>query len=668
MADRDADQGEARAEAVSEGEGELEGDGGEGEGGRGGKGKGGEGEGGGGVEGEGGGGVDGGDGVREENKGRAEGDEGGGEDGRPGVECVPGAVDAGVLGNSQTPNKQGPRHFTVHDYAEVLNDRLLLDRLLRARWRSLSEQERGIYVNVSLALQDNFQELLEKRKEEERRRRQESYSLELSGSSRRSTYTSMQSGGAERHQYAWGSPREVPASTRKMRTSWRAACLYATLQLNATSPDTAVTKTDMIAWIHAAKPEILQGDAPFYLGIHISNLVRDGILASFQPALKPATAGSEESEIAPAGRVQSPQGGSFGRGRQAHMYYAVEGAAEKLDFEDVWPMQRSPSQQGRRGRVPRVHDDTSEDWMPGGERGSGGGHGGGEQREGKGYGAGEGGVTIRQSQAAMLRHIHVCRARRAEFVLGMWDEFAPFFEPPDRDLANGMLARRLHQLSQFALSLPAAFTTTGQEVSTGVGRGPLLPVRGQPACIKGTMREYQIEGLKWMVAQHDKAAGGILGDEMGLGKTLQVISFLGFLKTVRREQGPHLVVAPLSVMNGWILETAKWCPELRIITFHGSIHERERLRHDVLHKGNYDLCVTTYEMLVADLHGFVARSVWNYLIVDEAHRIKNENTQLGHAVRRLRCSHRLLITGTPLQNNMHELWSLLNILFPVCVI
>jgi SWI/SNF-related matrix-associated actin-dependent regulator of chromatin subfamily A member 5 len=144
----------------------------------------------------------------------------------------------------------------------------------------------------------------------------------------------------------------------------------------------------------------------------------------------------------------------------------------------------------------------------------------------------------------------------------------------------------------------------------------------------------------------------------------QVISFLGFLKTVRREQGPHLVVAPLSVMNGWILEAGKWCPELRIITFHGSAHERERLRHDVLHKGNYDLCVTTYEMLVADLHGFVARSVWNYLIVDEAHRIKNENTQLGHAVRRLRCSHRLLITGTPLQNNMHELWSLLNILFP----
>lgn len=125
-----------------------------------------------------------------------------------------------------------------------------------------------------------------------------------------------------------------------------------------------------------------------------------------------------------------------------------------------------------------------------------------------------------------------------------------------------------------------------------------------------------------------------------------------------------MVVAPLSVMNNWLLEAAKWCPALRIITFHGSVHERERLRHDVLHKGNYDLCLTTYEMLVADLHGFVARSVWNYVIMDEAHRIKNENTQLGHAVRRLRCAHRFLITGTPLQNNMHELWSLLNILFP----
>ena len=76
-------------------------------------------------------------------------------------------------------------------------------------------------------------------------------------------------------------------------------------------------------------------------------------------------------------------------------------------------------------------------------------------------------------------------------------------------------------MCQFTLSLPTDLSSAGQEATGGVGLGPLLPVRGQPACIKGTMREYQIEGLKWMVSQHDSAAGGILGDEMGLGKTLQ---------------------------------------------------------------------------------------------------------------------------------------------------
>ncbi|EKX48003.1 hypothetical protein GUITHDRAFT_59278, partial [Guillardia theta CCMP2712] len=183
------------------------------------------------------------------------------------------------------------------------------------------------------------------------------------------------------------------------------------------------------------------------------------------------------------------------------------------------------------------------------------------------------------------------------------------------------------------------------------------------------MRGYQVEGLRWMAEQHDEGAGIILGDEMGLGKTLQVLSFLVFLKAVRQEPGPHLVVAPLSVMNSWVCEAQKWCPSLKVVTFHGSSageeeEKRERLRHEVLNKGMFDICITTYEMLVADQHAFVARSVWNYVVLDEAHRMKNENTVLGQVVRKLHCCNRLLITGTPLQNNLHELWSLLNILFP----
>jgi superfamily II DNA or RNA helicase len=409
------------------------------------------------------------------------------------------------------------------------------------------------------------------------------------------------------------------------------------------------------------------GEAPFYLGIHISNLVREGILASFQPVRDASglgTAGALDGSLQ-EGRERGEWGdgdlettirdNAFGKGRRECMYYAVEGAADRLDDTEIWPILRGHGELGRRGRIPssyRYDEDGDRHSVRSTRAGSGGSLEGG----GKRYGAGEGGLTIRQSQAALLRRVEVNRGRRAEFVLSRWADFAPFFEPHNRDLTDGPLAQKLHLLRQVAVSAKGGERVTSQAV---------LPVRGQPACIKnGEMRPYQIEGLRWMVAQHDSAAGGILGDEMGLGKTLQVISFLGFLKTVRGEEGPHLVIAPLSVMNSWLMEAAKWCPALRIITFHGSAHERERLRHEVLHKGNYDLCLTTYEMLVADMHGFVSRSIWNYVIMDESHRVKNEHTQLGHAVRRLRCSHRLLITGTPLQNNMHELWSLLNILFP----
>ena len=149
----------------------------------------------------------------------------------------------------------------------------------------------------------------------------------------------------------------------------------------------------------------------------------------------------------------------------------------------------------------------------------------------------------------------------------------------------------------------------------------------------------------------------------GGGGTLQVISLLGFLKSVRGEGGPHIVVAPLSVMNSWVTEMRKWCPLLRIVPFHGPQTERERIKREFLTAGKFDVMCTTYEMLVADIHT-CQRFRWGYIVLDEAHRVKNEKSLMGQAVRRLRSSHRLMITGTPLQNNMHELWSLLNFLYP----
>ena len=116
-------------------------------------------------------------------------------------------------------------------------------------------------------------------------------------------------------------------------------------------------------------------------------------------------------------------------------------------------------------------------------------------------------------------------------------------------------------------------------------------------------------------------------------------------------------------MNNWVMEIRKWCPELRCVAFHGPQTERDRIKREQLILGHFDVMATTYEMLVADTHT-CQRFHWGYIVLDEAHRIKNEKTLMGQAVRRLRSSQRLLITGTPLQNNLHELWALLNFMLP----
>ena len=195
-----------------------------------------------------------------------------------------------------------------------------------------------------------------------------------------------------------------------------------------------------------------------------------------------------------------------------------------------------------------------------------------------------------------------------------------------------------------------------------------LPTDGQPSCIKfGKMRQYQLDGLRWMLNQHDQGAGGILGDDMGLGKTLQVISLFGFLHHERGESGPHLVVAPLSVVSTWQNELAQWCPSLRVVKMHGTENERKRVKTQTgMVNGQFDVCVTTYEMLLAEIKYFSESFSFRYMILDEAQRVKNELSLVGKAVRRVNRAHTLLLTGTPIQNNMHELWSLLNLLYPEC--
>lgn len=191
----------------------------------------------------------------------------------------------------------------------------------------------------------------------------------------------------------------------------------------------------------------------------------------------------------------------------------------------------------------------------------------------------------------------------------------------------------------------------------------------QPSCIAfGTLRAYQLEGLNWMINLGKRGINGILADEMGLGKTLQTISVLAYHHEFSNMSGPHLVLVPKSTLSNWLAEFKRWCPVLRTVKFHGNKEERQRVINDVLLAGSptdrkFDVCVTSFEMCIRE-KGALGKIAWRYLVIDEAHRIKNEASQFSQVVRSLETEHRLLLTGTPLQNNLHELWALLNFLLP----
>ncbi|KAK5942442.1 chromatin remodeling complex Adenosinetriphosphatase [Knufia obscura] len=188
--------------------------------------------------------------------------------------------------------------------------------------------------------------------------------------------------------------------------------------------------------------------------------------------------------------------------------------------------------------------------------------------------------------------------------------------------------------------------------------------RDSPSFVQGgEMRDYQVAGLNWLVSLHENGISGILADEMGLGKTLQTIAFLGYLRHICDITGPHLIAVPKSTLDNWAREFKKWTPEVDVLVLQGAKEERHQLINDRLIPEKFDVCVTSYEMILRE-KSHLKKFAWEYIIIDEAHRIKNEESSLAQIIRVFNSRNRLLITGTPLQNNLHELWALLNFLLP----
>ncbi|KAF8640822.1 hypothetical protein AX17_000471 [Amanita inopinata Kibby_2008] len=181
--------------------------------------------------------------------------------------------------------------------------------------------------------------------------------------------------------------------------------------------------------------------------------------------------------------------------------------------------------------------------------------------------------------------------------------------------------------------------------------------------VGGTLKDYQLKGLQWMVSLYNNRLNGILADEMGLGKTIQTISLVTFLIETKKQWGPYLVIVPLSTMTNWSGEFAKWAPDIKMVAYKGNPAQRRALQND-LRLGQFQVLLTTYEYIIKD-RPHLSKIKWVHMIIDEGHRMKNTQSKLAQTLTTYYHSrYRLILTGTPLQNNLPELWSLLNFVLP----
>jgi len=190
-----------------------------------------------------------------------------------------------------------------------------------------------------------------------------------------------------------------------------------------------------------------------------------------------------------------------------------------------------------------------------------------------------------------------------------------------------------------------------------------------PKSFMGDLKEYQLKGLRWLDNLFEQGINGILADEMGLGKTIQAIAFLAHLSEDKNNWGPFLVIAPNATLYNWQQEFNRFCPSLKVLPYWGALKERKTLRKffnsSQLYVKNsaFHVCITSYQLIVCDEKVF-HKVNWNYMILDEAQAIKNIASQRWNTLLSFNCRNRLLLSGTPIQNSMSELWALLHFIMP----
>lgn len=193
-----------------------------------------------------------------------------------------------------------------------------------------------------------------------------------------------------------------------------------------------------------------------------------------------------------------------------------------------------------------------------------------------------------------------------------------------------------------------------------------------PKDIWNNLYEHQKTGVRWLWELHQLGTGGILGDEMGLGKTIQMIAFLIALRTSNivnahkgyKNLGPTVLVCPATVMHQWLQEFRKWYPPFRVAILHstGTFSGDRKKLVQVIHKSN-GILICSYPGVII-YQDYLHALDWHYAILDEGHKIRNPDAQVTLASKRFRTPHRLILSGSPVQNNLRELWSIFDFIYP----
>ncbi|EMR08602.1 hypothetical protein PNEG_03078 [Pneumocystis murina B123] len=192
----------------------------------------------------------------------------------------------------------------------------------------------------------------------------------------------------------------------------------------------------------------------------------------------------------------------------------------------------------------------------------------------------------------------------------------------------------------------------------------------QPKMLQCQLKEYQVKGLTWLVNLYEQGINGILADEMGLGKTVQSISVMAYLAENHNIWGPFFVIAPASTLHNWQQEITRFVPKLKVLPYWGNSKDRKILRKfwdrkqlTYTEDAPFHVLVTSYQLVVQDAQYF-QRIKWQYMILDEAQAIKSSSSSRWKNLLDMKCRNRLLLTGTPIQNTMQELWALLHFIMP----